>query len=204
MILWNCSAPATSIDPLCFTVGFGSNYYGFNKWLLSRIWASNFGQNTDYVRVVSTHNILMIVVKCANCISIIIPFLCGLNLSTNGGALADPEYVCMVAPPFEPRKKVANLCVRLRASEQISTFLQIIGLYCGCLGHLLGNIRFREMWDPTWAKKNLLPRSDGPLSSSELGENLTYIIRLSRRFLWEMHHKLTVLEILSELSEDPN
>ena len=31
-----------------------------------------------------------------------------LNLSTNGDALADPEYVRMVAPQFEPRKKVAN------------------------------------------------------------------------------------------------
>ena len=48
------------------SVGFGSgglqpisasNNYGFNKWLLSRIQASNFGQNTDYMRVVSTHNI---------------------------------------------------------------------------------------------------------------------------------------------------
>ena len=52
-----------------FSVGFGSNNYGFNKWLLSRIRASNFGQNTDYTRVVSTHNI------CANCISINIAFL---------------------------------------------------------------------------------------------------------------------------------
>ena len=26
-------------------------------WLLSRIQASNFGQNTDYIRVVSTQNI---------------------------------------------------------------------------------------------------------------------------------------------------
>ncbi len=147
--LWNCSAPATSIAPLCFSIGFGSNNYGFNKWLLSRIRASNFGQNTDYMRVVSTHNISMIVIECANCISIKIMFLCGLNVSSNGGALADPEYVRMVAPPFEPRKKVANLCVRLRASEQIHALLQIIGLYCGCLGHLFGNIRFRERWDPT-------------------------------------------------------
>ena len=29
----------------------------FNKWFLSRIQASNFGQNTDYMRVVSTPNI---------------------------------------------------------------------------------------------------------------------------------------------------
>ena len=101
------------------------------------------------MRVVSTHNISMIVVECASCISINIAFLCDLNLSTNGVALADPEYVRMVAPPGEPRKKVANLCIRLRTSEQINAFLQIIGLYCGCLGHLFGNIRFREMWDPT-------------------------------------------------------
>ena len=44
----------------------------------------------------------------------------------------------MVAPQFEPRKKVANLCVRLRASEQINALLQTIGLYCGCLGHSFG------------------------------------------------------------------
>ena len=140
------------------------------------------------MRVVSTHNIWMIVVECANCISMNIPFLCGLNLSTNSGTLADPEYIRVVAPPFEPRKKVSNLCVRLRASGQINAFLQIIVLYCGCLGHLFWNIHFRKRWDPTWATKNLLPRSDGPLSSSELGENPTYIIRLSGRFLWEMHH----------------
>ena len=46
-------------------------------------------------------------------------------------------------------------------------------------------------------------KPDGPFSSSELGEYPSYIIRLSRRFLWEMHHKSTVLGILSELSEDP-
>ena len=40
-----------------------------------------------------------------------------VNLFTNGGALADPEYVRMAAPQFEPRKKVANFCVRLRASR---------------------------------------------------------------------------------------
>ena len=46
---------------------------------------------------------------------------------------------------------------------------------------------------------------ENPITSinlSELGEYPTYIIRLSRRFLWEIHHKSTVLEILSELSED--
>ena len=102
------------------------------------------------MRVVSTHNIsMMIVVECANCISINIAFLCGVNSSTKGGALVDPEYVCMVAPPFKPRKKVANLCVRLRASEQINALLKIFGFYCGCLGHLFGNIRFRERWDST-------------------------------------------------------
>ena len=47
-----------------------------------------------------------------------------LNLSTNSGALADPEYARMVAPQFEPRKKVANFCVRLRASEPINALLR--------------------------------------------------------------------------------
>ena len=56
----------------------------------------------------------------------------------NGGAFADPEYVRMVAPQCEPRKKVANFCVRLRASEQIDAFLQTVGLYCDCLGHFVG------------------------------------------------------------------
>ena len=38
-----------------------------------------------------------------------------------------------------------------------------------------GGIRLRR-------GKNLLPRLDGPLTSSELGEYPTYIIRLSRRY----------------------
>ena len=59
-----------------------------------------------------------------------------LNLSTYGGTLADPENVRMMAPQFEPRKKVPNLCVRLQASEQIK--LQTVGLYCGGLGHSFG------------------------------------------------------------------
>ena len=67
------------------------------------------------MRVVSTHNI-EIIVECANCISINNTSV-RLNLSTNGGASTDPEYVRMVAPQFEPRKKVANFCVRLRASR---------------------------------------------------------------------------------------
>ena len=50
-----------------------------------------------------------------------------LNLSTNSGALADLEYVRMVAPQFGPRKKVANLCIRLRASGQINVLLQTVG-----------------------------------------------------------------------------
>ena len=57
-----------------------------------------------------------------------------LNLSTYDGALADPEYVCMVVPQFEPKKKVANLCVRLRASEQINACV----VTNGCLAHFLG------------------------------------------------------------------
>ena len=42
---------------------------------------------------------------------------------------------------------------------------------------------------------------ENPITSSELGEYPTYIIRLI--FVWGMHHQSTVLEILSELSEDP-
>ena len=64
-----------------------------------------------------------------------------LNLSTYGGALADPEYLRMVAPQFVLRKKVANLCVRLRASEaeQMNPLLQTVGLCCCCcLGHYFG------------------------------------------------------------------
>ena len=61
-----------------------------------------------------------------------------LNLSTYGGALADQEYVLLVAPQSEPRKKVANLCVRLRASEQMNALLQTVGLYCGCVGNFVG------------------------------------------------------------------
>ena len=36
-------------------------------------------------------------------------FSLSLNLSTYGGVLAVPEYVRIVAPKFESRKKVANL-----------------------------------------------------------------------------------------------
>ena len=53
-----------------------------------------------------------------------------------------PNYVRTVVPQFEHRKKVANLCVRLRASEQMNALLQTVGLYCGCLGHFFGNICF--------------------------------------------------------------
>ena len=56
----------------------------------------------------------------------------------------------------------------------MNALLQTVGLYCCCLGHYFGisvsgkgGIRLR-------LKKNLLPRSDGPLSSSELGEYTTY------------------------------
>ena len=62
-----------------------------------------------------------------------------LNLSTNGGALADPEYVRMVAPQFEPRKKVANFRVRLRGSRsQLRRFaLQLIHSHSGATGVFL-------------------------------------------------------------------
>ena len=53
-----------------------------------------------------------------------------------------PNYVHTVVPQFEHRKKVANLYVRLRASEQMNALLQTVGLYCGCLGNFFGNIRF--------------------------------------------------------------
>ena len=49
--------------------------------------------------------------------------------------LADPDYVRMVAPQFGPRKTVENLCVRIRASEQINSSVWVIFL--------------RERWDPT-------------------------------------------------------
>ena len=63
-----------------------------------------------------------------------------------------PNYVRTVVPQFEHRKKVANLCVRLRSSEQIYALLQTVGLYCGCLGHFFwespfsgkGGIRLRR------------------------------------------------------------
>ena len=63
-----------------------------------------------------------------------------LNLSTYGGALADPEYLRMVVPQFVHRKNVANLCVRFRASEaeQMNALLQTVGLYCCCPGHSFG------------------------------------------------------------------
>ena len=40
--------------------------------------------------------------------------------------LADPDYVRMVAQQFGPRKTVANLYVRLRASEQINSSVWVI------------------------------------------------------------------------------
>ena len=39
-----------------------------------------------------------------------------LNLSKYGGALADPEFVRMVAPQFGPRKTVASKLVRSSSS----------------------------------------------------------------------------------------
>ena len=104
---------------------------------------------------------------------------------------------------LERKSQISGFCVRLRASEPINALLQTVGLYLWLSRSFCWNIRSRERWDPNLAKKTILPRSDGPLSSSELGEYPTYIIRLSRRFVWGMHHKSTVLEILSELSEDP-
>ena len=98
------------------SVGFGgglqpistSKKYGFNKWLLSRIQASNVGQNTC-MRVVSTHDIY----SCRMCSLQLdqhgVSFIYVRWAIAYGGALADPEYIRMVAPQFEPRKKVAQL-----------------------------------------------------------------------------------------------
>ena len=79
-----------------------------------------------------------------------------LNLSTYGGALADPEYLRMVAPQFVLRKNVANLCAGLlvrsssriggRANERVVTNRWTLLLLSGSL---LWNISFREKWDPT-------------------------------------------------------
>ena len=99
------------------------------------------------------------------------------------GALADPEYLRMVAPQFVLRKKVANLCVRLRASEakQMNALLQTVGLVVVLVIILeyqltvLGKVA-------SDLGEGLLPPTDGPLSSSELGEYPTYKIRLSRRY----------------------
>ena len=121
-----------------------------------------------------------------------------LNLSTYGGALAEPEYVRMVSLErksqtcaffFEHWSKLTHCYKQLDFTVAVWViFLEYP--FLGKVGSDLGG-------------KNLLPRSDGLLSSSEFGEYLTYIIWLSRGFLWEMRHKSTVLEILSELSEDP-
>ena len=50
--------------------------------------------------------------------------------------LVDPEYVRMVATQFGPRKTVANLCVRPRASEQINSSVWVI--FTGKVGSDLG------------------------------------------------------------------
>ena len=71
-----------------------------------------------------------------------------LNLSTYGGALADPEYVRMVAPQFGPRKTVANMCVCLRASEQINSASG--SLFTGKVGSDLVRVRrISDLYNPT-------------------------------------------------------
>ena len=60
-----CAGGVNRPTRLFVSVGFGgglqpistSKKYGFNKWLLSRIQASNVGQHTNYMGVVSTHDI---------------------------------------------------------------------------------------------------------------------------------------------------
>ena len=99
--------------------------------------------------VVSTHNIEIIVVECANRISINVAFPYLHIISTYGGALADPEYVRMVAPQFAPRKEVANLCVHLRASEQtialrLDFILAVWLLFLGISVSGKGGIRLRR------------------------------------------------------------
>ena len=84
-------------------------------------------------------------------------------------------------------------------SKLTHALLQTGELYCGCLAHFLGIFVSGKGGIRLMRRKPYYLY----LSSSELGEYPTYIIRLSGRFLWEMHHKSTVLEILSELSEDP-
>ena len=74
------------------------------------------------MRVVFTHKIERIVVECANFDQHRVSL--HINLSTYGGALADPEYVRMVAPQLEPRKKVANL--QLRSSSSIGANYRVV------------------------------------------------------------------------------
>ena len=58
-----------------------------------------------------------------------------LNLSMYGGALADPEYVRMVAPQFEPRKRKSQTCAFVfeHRSKLTHALLQTGEVYCGCL-----------------------------------------------------------------------
>ena len=109
-------------------------------------------------------------VQCAHCISINMTCL----LSTYGGALANPEYVRMVAPRFEPRKKVAQLvCSFERRSKITHALLQTCELYCACLAHFLG-IFVSGKGASDLCEENLI--------SSIRWTTQFALIRLSRRF----------------------
>ena len=83
-----------------------TNNYGCNKWLLSRIRASKFLSkhrlHACSIQPQYLDNSCRIYMLTASQSTSL--FCARLNLSTNGGALADPEYVRMVAPQFEPRQ----------------------------------------------------------------------------------------------------
>ena len=79
---------------------------------------------------------------------------------------------------LERKSQTSGFCVRLRAWEQLACCYK--------------QLDFILLEYPFPGKVGY-----------DLGEYPTSIIRLSRRFVWGMHHKSTVLEILSELSEDP-
>ena len=71
-----------------------------------------------------------------------------LNLSTNGDALADPEFVRMVAPQFEPRKKLQTCAfVFEQRSKLMRCYKQLD--FIVAVWVIFWNIRFQERWDLT-------------------------------------------------------
>ena len=83
------------------------------------------------------------------------------------------------------RRSQANLCVCLRASEQINSSVRVIFYRKGGIRLRRRKTYYLNQMDhsvrPSWANVRLI--------QSDLVED----------FLWEMHHKSTVLGILSEL-----